>query len=159
MNNLKQKILELQRVSEALEPTESQRNQYIAQVNDYTNSFINTIDGTNTYSKENGSSHGFTISSKKKTLKDILKIYADEVATKGINAASGGALGYIPGGGIYTSAIADYLVDVTNEYSGMYFASPGAVTMENELIDWMKSIFGFPKTLHFRILWKNQYFY
>ena len=65
---------------------------------------------------------------------------------KGINPASGGHLGYIPGGGIYTAAIADYLVDITNEYAGMYFASPGAVTMENKLIDWMKSIFGFPKT-------------
>jgi glutamate/tyrosine decarboxylase-like PLP-dependent enzyme len=28
----------------------------------------------------------------------------------------------------------------------MYYASPGAVTIENELINWMKSIFGFPKT-------------
>ena len=28
----------------------------------------------------------------------------------------------------------------------MYYASPGAVSIENELIDWMKSIFGFPKT-------------
>jgi len=54
-------------------------------------------------------------------------------------------LGYIPGGGIYTSAIADYIADVTNEYSGMHFASPGAVAMENELLDWMKSMFGFPK--------------
>jgi aromatic-L-amino-acid decarboxylase len=146
VNNLKQRILELQRISEELEPTESQRNQYITQVNSYTNSFINTISHTNAYSKEKELPHKFDITSKRKSLKEILEIYADEIATKGINAASGGALGYIPGGGIYTAAIADYLVDVTNEYSGMYFASPGAVSLENELIDWMKSVFGFPKT-------------
>lgn len=146
MNNLKKRILELQNISETLEPTETQRNQYIAQVNNYTNSFINTLEDTNAYSKDKESKNAFAITSKRKTLQELLKIYKDEIATKGINAASGGHLGYIPGGGIYTSAIADYLVDVTNEYSGMYFASPGAVTMENELIDWMKSIFGFPET-------------
>jgi len=146
VNYLKQQILELQNISSALEPTETQRNQYIDQVNNYANSFINTLENTNAYSKETEPNNVFVITSKKKSLQEILKIYADEVATKGINAASGGHIGYIPGGGIYTSAIADYLVDVTNEYSGMYFASPGAVTIENELIDWMKSIFGFPET-------------
>jgi glutamate/tyrosine decarboxylase-like PLP-dependent enzyme len=146
MNSLKQQILELQAISSALEPTETQRNQYIEQVNNYTNSFINTLKNTNAYSNETELGNAFAITSKKKTLQEILKIYADEVATKGINPASGGHIGYIPGGGIYTAAIADYLADVTNEYSGIYFASPGAVTMENELIDWMKSIFGFPDT-------------
>jgi len=146
VNKLKQQILELQGISSALEPTETERNQYIEQVNNYTNSFINALENTNAYSKETESDNVFAISSKKKTLQEILKIYDDEVATKGINPASGGHIGYIPGGGIYTSAIADYLADITNEYSGMYFASPGAVAMENELVDWMKSIFGFPKT-------------
>lgn len=146
MNNLKQQILDLQSISEALEPTEEQRNQYITQVNNYTNSFINELKDTNAYSAEKESDNVFAITSKKKTLHEILKIYGYEVATKGINPASGGHFGYIPGGGIYTSAIADYLADVTNEYAGMYFASPGAVAMENELIDWMKSLFGFPKT-------------
>ena len=146
MNNLKQQILKLQNISSALEPTETLRNQYIEQVNNYTNSFINTLENSNAYSKETESERVFAITSKKKTLQEILSIYAKEVAVKGINAASGGHLGYIPGGGIYTSALADYLADVTNEYSGMYFASPGAVTMENELIDWMKSIFGFPES-------------
>jgi glutamate/tyrosine decarboxylase-like PLP-dependent enzyme len=146
MNNLKQQILELQRISETLEPTETQRNQYIEQVSNYANSFINTLEDTNAYSKEIESEKVFAITSKQKTLNELLKIYDDEVAAKGINAASGGHFGYIPGGGIYTSALADYLVDVTNEYAGMHFASPGAVAMENELIDWLKSIFGFPQT-------------
>ena len=146
MNSLKQQILKLQEISSELEPTEIQRNKYINQANGYANKFVNTIEDTDAYSKEKESANVFAITSKTKTLQEILKIYENEVATKGINAASGGHFGYIPGGGIYTSSIADYLVDVTNEYAGMYFASPGAVSMENELIDWMKSIFGFPNT-------------
>ncbi len=145
MNTLKQKILELQKISNALEPTESQRNNYIKEINDYANQFLNSINDVDTYNSEHETKNVFSLNSETKSLQDIIKIYADEIATKGINAASGGHLGYIPGGGIYTSALADYLVDITNEYAGMYYASPGAVALENELIDWMKAMFKFPK--------------
>jgi aromatic-L-amino-acid/L-tryptophan decarboxylase len=146
VSDLKQKILELQRISEALEPTEAQRNQYITQVNNYTNAFINGVENEKAFSSDKETPHIFAIDNQKKSLEELLKIYADEVAAKGIKPASGGHIGYVPGGGIYTSALADYIADVTNEYSGMYYASPGAVTIENELIDWMKSMFDFPKT-------------
>ncbi len=146
MSSLKQKILELQRISKELEPSEFQRNQYLAQVSNYTNSFINQIEEEQAFNSIKETPGVFSINKKKKSMEQILKIYADEVANKGIKAASGAHLGYIPGGGIYTASIADYLVDVTNEYAGIYYASPGSVAMENELIDWMKSIFGFPET-------------
>ncbi len=81
-----------------------------------------------------------------KKLPEIIDIFDNEVSGKGINAASGGHLGYIPGGGIFSSSLADMMVDISNEYAGIYFASPGGVTMENELIKWMSSIFGYPET-------------
>src|SRR5690606_12487073 len=77
-------------------------------------------------------------------LENLLKLYSKEVVNHGLVPSSGGHIGYIPGGGIYLSAIGDFLADITNEYAGMYFGSPGAVTIENELINWMKSIFRFP---------------
>ena len=64
--------------------------------------------------------------------------------TPGLNPASGGHLGYIPGGGIYTSALGDYLADVFNRYAGVFYASPGAVRMENMLIRWMNGLVGYP---------------
>ncbi|VAV84642.1 Aromatic-L-amino-acid decarboxylase, partial [hydrothermal vent metagenome] len=146
MSHLKQQILELQRVSEALEPNEEQRNTYIQEVSNYANIFINGLEDAKAFSSEQLTPNAMALSNEKKSMKEILKIYAAEVEAKGIKPASGGHIGYVPGGGIYTSAIADYIADVTNEYSGMHFASPGAVAMENELIDWMKSIFGFPET-------------
>lgn len=146
MQNIKAKILELQGISEILEPSEIKRNEYVMAISDFSNSFINNLKHTATYSNKKVTPRAFEINSERKSLSEILKIYKNEVASKGINAASGGHLGYIPGGGIYTSAIADYLVDVTNEYVGMHYASPGGVAIENELIDWMKSIFNFPKT-------------
>ncbi len=146
MNNLKQQILALQSISKKLEPNENQRNEYILKVNAYANQFINSIDTVNAFSSAKETPNVFAVGNQKLEIETVLKLYAEEVASKGINAASGGHLGYIPGGGIYTSALADYLVDITNEYTGMYFSCPGGVAIEHELLNWMKAIFGFPKS-------------
>lgn len=146
MNNLKQQILNLQRVSSELEPSETLRNEYLNQVKSYTNLFLNNLEYENAFTSDRENPKRFVLNNQKKSIQDVLKIYAEEVASKGIKASSGAHLGYIPGGGLYTSALADYMVDVTNEYAGIYYASPGAVAIENQLIDWMKSIFGFPQT-------------
>ena len=143
---LTEKINALQEISQELEPSESQRDQYIKVVSAYSNTFINSLDTVKTYSGERENQDVFKITNSKKTLEEILELYTEEVVAKGINAASGGHIGYVPGGGIYTSAIADYLADVTNEYVGVYYGSPGGVAIENELLNWMKSIFNFPKS-------------
>lgn len=143
---LTQRILALQKISKELEPIKSQRDQLINKVHDFSNTFIDTLDDVNTFSSDRENSETLKITNTQKSIDEILSIYTNEVATKGINAASGGHLGYIPGGGIYTSSISDYLADVTNEYAGVYYGSPGAVAIENELIDWMKGVFGFPES-------------
>lgn len=145
-NILKTKILELHKISASLDPSEEQRNQLLGELQKYSNSFINNLDSEKYYSSEKAESSAFSLGSGKKSLGEILDIYSKEVASKGIKAASAGHLGYIPGGGIYASALADYLADITNEYAGISFASPGAVAMEHELLNWMKGLFGFPET-------------
>ncbi|MBK7225472.1 MAG: hypothetical protein IPH96_08685 [Saprospiraceae bacterium] len=49
---------------------------------------------------------------------------------KGLNPASGGHLGYIPGGGLYSGAIGDFLAAITNQYAGIYCGGPGAVKLK-----------------------------
>ncbi|PJJ75435.1 glutamate/tyrosine decarboxylase-like PLP-dependent enzyme [Thermoflavifilum aggregans] len=61
-----------------------------------------------------------------------------------LNAASGGHLAYIPGGGLYYAALGDYLAAVTNKYSTVFYISPAAVKMENLLIRWMCGLVGYP---------------
>jgi glutamate/tyrosine decarboxylase-like PLP-dependent enzyme len=63
-----------------------------------------------------------------------------------LNPASGGHLAYIPGGGLFPSALGDFLADISNNYAGIYFAGPGAVRMENKLIRWMCSLVNYPKS-------------
>ena len=67
--------------------------------------------------------------------------------SRGINPASGGHMGYIPGGGIFSSAVGDFLAAIFNRYAGVYFSSPGAVEIEEMIIQWTASIIGFPKCI------------
>lgn len=145
MNNLIDKIVALEKISKELEPSLKERKDMNQQVQDYVNHFLENLKDYPTYIKGNPEIEKLTIKPGKKKLKELLANFNSEVVLKGIKPASGGHLGYIPGGGIYTAAIGDFLASITNEYAGMYYASPGAVTMENELLNWMKDIFGFPK--------------
>lgn len=146
VEKLVQKIHELEKISQELEPSRSKRNEYIQKISDYANGFIHDLDISKAYSDKKVKQGVFTIDGRKKPISSLIKTYASQVAAKGIRAASGSHMGYIPGGGLYTSAVADFLADITNEYAGLYFASPGAVLIEHEILKWLKSVFGFPGT-------------
>jgi glutamate/tyrosine decarboxylase-like PLP-dependent enzyme len=145
MKDLIEKIKHLENVSQALEPDEINRNIYLDQVKDFGNGFINSLEKVKAFHQAAPTPNIFEITSKKKKLDEIIDIYNKEVSEKGINAASGAHLGYIPGGGIFTASLGDLMADISNEYAGMNFASPGGVGIENELINWMKGIFNYPK--------------
>jgi aromatic-L-amino-acid decarboxylase len=146
MQDLIVEIKQLQLKSEELEPTETNRDNYLELVRNFANQFINSLGSKKAFNQSTVNEELFKIDGSTKKLPEIIDIFDNEVSGKGINAASGGHLGYIPGGGIFSSSLADMMVDISNEYAGIYFASPGGVTMENELIKWMSSIFGYPET-------------
>ena len=146
MNKLIAQIEALQKISEELNPSFKEREELNQQVREFANNFIENLENYPAYVKGNPDFNKLTITSIKKDLTEILATYNSEVVSKGIKPASGKHLGYVPGGGIYTAALADFLASLTNEYAGMYYASPGAVAIENEALNWMKSIFGFPKS-------------
>lgn len=79
-------------------------------------------------------------------LEKIIQTLQSAVDTPGISPALPGHLGYIPGGGIYSSALADYISAFTDHFAGMYFAGPGAAKIENQLIRWMCDLIGYPQT-------------
>jgi glutamate/tyrosine decarboxylase-like PLP-dependent enzyme len=145
MDSLLNSIKLLEKVSAALEPSLEERNAYAKELQEFTNGFIATVETNKAFNIGDADPQKLKVHASKKTLKELLEIYNEEVVEKGLNPASGGHIGYIPGGGIYTAALGDTLASITNEYAGMYFGSPGAVTMENELLDWMKDVFHFPK--------------
>ncbi len=132
MNSLINQIEVLQKISQELNPSFKEREKLNQQVREFANNFIENLENHPAYVKGDPDFNKLTINSIKKDLTEILATYNSEVISKGIKPASGKHLGYVPGGGIYTAALADFLASVTNEYAGMYYASPGAVAIENE---------------------------
>jgi len=64
----------------------------------------------------------------------------------GIATTSPRFMGYIPGGGLFHSALGDMLAATSNKYSGFAPAAPGAVRIENACVAWLASVIGYPET-------------
>ena len=64
----------------------------------------------------------------------------------GIATTSPRFMGYIPGGGLFFSALGDMLAAASNKYSGFAPAAPGAVRIENACTAWLSSVIGYPDT-------------
>lgn len=145
MKELIEKIKGLEDISSSLEPNLEKRNILNDKLHQFTNNFIENIEHVNTFKLGKPTKENLAIDGSKSSIDDILKTFQDEVIEWGLKPASGGHLGYIPGGGIYSSALGDFLADISNEYAGMHFGSPGAVELEEASLSWMKSLFGFPE--------------
>jgi aromatic-L-amino-acid/L-tryptophan decarboxylase len=79
-------------------------------------------------------------------IEDVIESLERDVIRPGSNPASGSHMAYIPGSGLYHSALADYLAAVGNKYTGLFFTGPGPVRMENLLIRWVADLVGYPAT-------------
>ena len=55
-----------------------------------------------------------------------------------------GYLAFIPGGGLYPAALADFIADTTNRYTGVWQAAPALVQLEANALDWLRDWMGFP---------------
>lgn len=140
------KLEQLELASAGLDPSASQRRQMTTQVVEYTESFLRGLPAMNTYECDKGLNKLLEqpFDEKAADLAYLLETLDLAVNREGINPASGGHMGYIPGGGLYPSALGDFLADVSNRYSGVSFASPGAVKMEQQLVQWMTELVGYP---------------
>ena len=143
---MQEKLDKLELEARLLEVSEQECDRLLKQAGAYTRRFVAGLESAPTYVAgacnpddwsaefpENPSGFG-----------ELLDFVSSNVDVLGINPAGGGHLGYIPGGGIFPSALGDFLADVGNRYSGVEFASPGAVQMERSLVRWMTRLVGCP---------------
>ncbi|TVR78216.1 MAG: amino acid decarboxylase [Saprospirales bacterium] len=145
---LAERIEQLRRQAAVLEPGPEGRTSLLNDVATYGEGFYKRMESGKSYIQEDTSDllADHPISEEGESLKKLLELFEEAVEKPGINPASAGHLGYIPGGGIYPAALGDYLAAVTNRYAGIYFANPGAVRMEQMMVDWMASIIPYPPT-------------
>ena len=68
----------------------------------------------------------------------------DEVVVKAFNTAAPGYLAYIPGGGLYHSALADLIADSVNRFTSIWTPAPGLAQIEAVAVRWLCEIVGYP---------------
>jgi len=74
----------------------------------------------------------------------ILENLFEKWIPRSFNTASPGYLAYIPGGGLFHSAVADLIADATNRYVGVWAAAPALAELEANVIRWFGEIVGYP---------------
>ena len=147
--SLKSEIARLERLARQLEPLAPQRRRVRQQVVDYTERFLDTLEQRKAFQYHSDLGIKLLqepIGERPIPIKKALGLLQRNVDFPALNPASGGHLGYIPGGGLYYASLGDYMADITNRYAGVFYAGPGAVRMENQLIRWVAKSLGYPAT-------------
>jgi len=139
----------LELTARRLEPLPAERSRIAAETVSYVDAFIESLPGEKAYA--GGTCEGLRnvrVTESGKPFAEVFGYLRDEMNRVGINSSSGAGFGYIPGGGIWMSAVADFIAAATNRYAGVSFSSPGAVMIENQMIRWLCSIIGYPPGAH-----------
>ncbi len=143
--DLIQQIRNLEQSSSILDPDSNTRADVLKATQGYSDAFLEQLPAARTYIQDGYDDNALsnTDFSGGNSIKDVIGLLDQHMEAPGINTAGGGHLGYIPGGGLYAAAIGDYIADVTNKYAGVFYASPGAVRIENSLIEWTGKLVGY----------------
>ncbi|MEQ1693634.1 MAG: aminotransferase class V-fold PLP-dependent enzyme, partial [Gemmatimonas sp.] len=77
-------------------------------------------------------------------LEPLLDLLFNELIPRSFTTPGPGYLAYIPGGGVYPAALADFIADTTNRYTGVWQAAPALVQLEANVLEWLRDWMGFP---------------
>lgn len=76
---------------------------------------------------------------------ELLDFLFEQVIPIAFNAASPGYLAYVPGGGLFSSAVAELIAATVNRYTGIWAAAPAAVELETQFLRWLAELMGMPQ--------------
>lgn len=78
------------------------------------------------------------------SFESLLDLLFDRAVPKSFNTAGPGYLAYIPGGGLFHTAVADLIADSVNRYVGVWQAAPALAQLEANVGRWLCQIVGYP---------------
>jgi aromatic-L-amino-acid decarboxylase len=76
----------------------------------------------------------------------LLDVVFDQCVPRSFTAPAPGYLAYIPGGGLFPAALADFIADTTNRFTGIWQAAPALVQLEANALDWLRDWMQLPGT-------------
>ena len=76
----------------------------------------------------------------------LLDFLFREAIPRSFTSAGPGYMAYVPGGGLFHSAVADLIADAVNRYTGVCAAAPALVQLEANVVRWFNGIIGYPSS-------------
>ena len=143
---MRKNILRLQEKSTTLEPSKQEWDKLEEKASQLCNRFFDTSSEKKAYQTFDKSINALLespIPDQPQEINAVLDEIENQIVPPGLNPTSGSHFGYIPGGGLMSAALGDYIAAVTNRYVGVYFSSPGGVLVETRLVNWMAELVGY----------------
>ena len=141
------RILELEAAARPLEPDAHERDRLMSHVHGYVQRLLGELPQRPAYNVDVSAVAALRelpLGRATLPIEGLVERIDESVVRPGLLPSHGGHLGYIPGGGIYASSLGDYVAAVSNEYAGVRFTGPGAVEIEDRVLDWLAALVGFP---------------
>jgi glutamate/tyrosine decarboxylase-like PLP-dependent enzyme len=138
----------LQAEAAALEPDAQARRRLLTLVGDHAEGFLEDLaEGPSYRSQDQVFARRLEpeFDEAGRSAEETLGFIGATVDRPGITTASPRFMGYVPGGGLFHSALGDFLADISNKYAGFAPAGPGAVRIENATTAWLARTIGFPE--------------
>ena len=149
IDELRGEIERLRAGTRALEPDSGERRVLGTQALDHVLSFLDRVEDAPSLRP---ATEAFTqrleteFTEQGREPASVLDYVGTCIEQPGIATTSPRFMGYIPGGGLFHSALGDMLAAASNKYSGFAPAAPGAVRIENACVAWLASVIGYPET-------------
>lgn len=139
---------ELERIARGLEPGTADRDRLRAAATEYAERFLDALPELPGYVEDDDRAVTAlptpVVTDGPEDPSVILSTLWEAVDRVGVNESAGHFFGFIPGASLHSSAVADYLAAVTNRYAGVAFGAPGAVRLQQRLLEWLAGVFGYP---------------
>jgi glutamate/tyrosine decarboxylase-like PLP-dependent enzyme len=140
-----EKLDALEKHSRALDSDPRELSEWLDQVRDFAARYLEWNAGSAAYLGAGpGPAQPTPLPEEPAPFARVLDEFSELALTRGLVPTSGRFFGYVPGGGLASAAIGDFLAAITNRYSGVYAASPGAAEIENDAIRWIREMIGYP---------------
>lgn len=142
-----ERIRSLERQASGLEPDPQRLTRLDAAVGDVARRYLDGLARGKAYVETEEPGAGLLdlpIREEGAPLDSVLERLERDVLRPGGHPASAGHLAYLTGGGLYESALGDYLGAVSNKYPSVFFTGPGPVRMESLLVRWTAELIGYP---------------
>jgi aromatic-L-amino-acid decarboxylase len=130
----------------ALEPTAADRDRFMQQAGAFANHLVGKHDAEFVHTCFATKPAPLPAPSEKPTNDNLTALLNDlehSVLDAGIDTSSAGYVAYVPGGGVYMSALGDLVAATANRYPGFFPLSPNLVRLENQLISFIAEAIGY----------------